>query len=139
MWHDKYKQSMHQTHEYSQHIWIIWVVWFSDLVYVYELSCCGFDSRCGLIQQIKFWFYEQMQLIQRMKYFYQWNKSSYFYSIKEIFLCNEWTIFIQRIYLLHATNSLFLHLFIQETKHLLMNFELFLFNKVNIKYMLTET
>ena len=74
-----------------------------------------------------------------MKYFYQWNKSSYSYSIKEIFLCNEWTIFIQRIYLLHATNSLYLHLFIQETKHLLMNFELFLFIKVNIKYMLTET
>ena len=139
MWHDKYKQSMRHTHEYSQHIWIIWVIWFSDLVYVNELSCFGFGSRCSLIQRIKLWFYEQIQLIQWMKYFYQWNKSSYSYSIKEIFLCNEWTIFIQRIYLLHATNSLFLHLFIQETKHLLMNFELFLFIKVNIKYMLTET
>ena len=37
---------MHHTDKYSQHSWIIWPVWPNSLVFVYELSGCGFESRC---------------------------------------------------------------------------------------------
>ena len=37
---------MHRTGKYSQHSSIIWLVWVNGWVLVYELSGCGFDSRC---------------------------------------------------------------------------------------------
>ena len=38
---------MHRTDKYSQHSSIIWSVWPSGWVFVYELSGCGFESRCS--------------------------------------------------------------------------------------------
>ena len=38
---------MHLTDKYSQHISIICPVWLNGWVFVYELSGCGFESRCG--------------------------------------------------------------------------------------------
>ena len=40
---------MHRTDKYSQHSWIIWPVWLNCSVFVYELSGCGFESRCSPI------------------------------------------------------------------------------------------
>ena len=37
---------MHRTDKYSQHCSIIWPVWLNGWVFVYELSGCGFESRC---------------------------------------------------------------------------------------------
>ena len=37
---------MHRTDKSSQHSSIIWLVWLNGLVFVYELSGCGFESRC---------------------------------------------------------------------------------------------
>ena len=37
---------MHRTDKYSQHSSIIWLVWLNGWVFVYELSGCGFESRC---------------------------------------------------------------------------------------------
>ena len=37
---------MHRTDKYAQHISIIWPVWLNGRVFVYELSGCGFESRC---------------------------------------------------------------------------------------------
>ena len=36
----------HRTDKYSQHSLIIWTVWLNGWVLVYELSGCGFESRC---------------------------------------------------------------------------------------------
>ena len=38
---------MHRTDKYSQHSSIIWPVWLNCWVFVYELSGCGFESRCS--------------------------------------------------------------------------------------------
>ena len=38
---------MHRTDKYSQHSSIIWPVWLNGLVFVYELSGCGFESSCS--------------------------------------------------------------------------------------------
>ena len=38
---------MHRTDKYSQLSSIIWPVWLNDWVFVYELSGCGFESRCS--------------------------------------------------------------------------------------------
>ena len=38
---------MHHTGKYSQHSSIIWPVWPNGWVFVYELSGCGFESRCN--------------------------------------------------------------------------------------------
>ena len=38
---------MHRTDKYSQHSSIIWPVWLNGWVFVYELSGCGFESRCS--------------------------------------------------------------------------------------------
>ena len=38
---------MHHTDKYSQHSSIIWPVWLNGLVFIYELSSCGFESRCS--------------------------------------------------------------------------------------------
>ena len=37
---------MHLTDKYSQHSSIIWPIWPNGWVVVYDLSGCGFDSRC---------------------------------------------------------------------------------------------
>ena len=37
---------MHRTDKYLQHSSIIWPVWLNGWVFVYELSGCGFESRC---------------------------------------------------------------------------------------------
>ena len=37
---------MHCTDKYSQHSSMIWLAWLNGWVFVYELSCCGFESRC---------------------------------------------------------------------------------------------
>ena len=41
---------MHCTDTFSQHssiIWIVfWRIWLNGWVFVYKLSCCGFESRC---------------------------------------------------------------------------------------------
>ena len=37
---------MRRTDKYSQHSSIIWAVWLNGCVFVYELSGCGFKSRC---------------------------------------------------------------------------------------------
>ena len=37
---------MHRTDRYSKHSSIIWPVWPNGWVFVYELSGCGFESRC---------------------------------------------------------------------------------------------
>ena len=37
---------IHRTDKYSQHSWIIWPVGQNGWVFVYELSGCGFESRC---------------------------------------------------------------------------------------------
>ena len=37
---------MHRTDKYSQHSSIFWPVWLNGWVFVYELSGCGFESRC---------------------------------------------------------------------------------------------
>ena len=38
---------MHRTDKYSQHSSVIWPVWLNGCVFVYELSGCGFKSRCS--------------------------------------------------------------------------------------------
>ena len=38
---------MHRTDKYSQFSSIIWSVWPNGWVFVYELSGCGFKSRCS--------------------------------------------------------------------------------------------
>ena len=38
---------IHCTDKYSQHSSIIWPVWLNGWVFVYELSNCGFESRCS--------------------------------------------------------------------------------------------
>ena len=38
---------MHRTDKYSQHCSIMWPVWLNGWVFVYELSGCGFVSRCS--------------------------------------------------------------------------------------------
>ena len=38
---------MHRTDKYSQHNSIIWPIWLNGRVFVYELSGCGFESRCS--------------------------------------------------------------------------------------------
>ena len=38
---------MYRTDKYSQHSSIIWPVWLNGWVFVYELSGCGFESRCS--------------------------------------------------------------------------------------------
>ena len=35
---------MHLTDKYSQHSSIIWPVWLNGLVFVYDVSGCGFES-----------------------------------------------------------------------------------------------
>ena len=37
---------MHRTNKYSQQNSIIWPVWLNGRVFVYEISGCGFESRC---------------------------------------------------------------------------------------------
>ena len=37
---------IHRTDKYCQHSSIIWPVWLNGLVFHYELSSCGFESRC---------------------------------------------------------------------------------------------
>ena len=37
---------MHCTEKYSQHNSIIWPICLNGWVFVYELSCCEFESRC---------------------------------------------------------------------------------------------
>ena len=37
---------MHRIDKYSQYSSIIWPVWLNGQVFVYELSGCGFESRC---------------------------------------------------------------------------------------------
>ena len=39
--------SRRSTDKYSQHSSIIWPVWLNGWVFVYELSGCGFESRCS--------------------------------------------------------------------------------------------
>ena len=38
---------MHRTDKHSQHSSIMWPVWLNGCVFVYELSGCGFESRCS--------------------------------------------------------------------------------------------
>ena len=38
---------MHHTDKYSQYSSIIWLIWLNVWVFVYELSGCGFESRCS--------------------------------------------------------------------------------------------
>ena len=38
---------MQRTDKYSQHSSIILPVWLNGWVFVYELSCCGFESHCS--------------------------------------------------------------------------------------------
>ena len=40
---------MHRTDENSQHSLIIWLVLLNGWAFVYELSGCGFESRCCLM------------------------------------------------------------------------------------------
>ena len=40
---------MHPTDKYSQDSSIIWPAWLKGWVFVYELSGCGFNSRCSPI------------------------------------------------------------------------------------------
>ena len=44
---------MHRTDKYSQHWSIIWPVWPNGWVFVYEVSDCGFESRCS---HLIFWY-----------------------------------------------------------------------------------
>ena len=37
---------MHRTDRCSQHSSVIWPVWLNGLVFVFEISGCGFKSRC---------------------------------------------------------------------------------------------
>ena len=37
---------MHRTDKFSQHSSIIWPNWLNGPVFLYELSGCGFESRC---------------------------------------------------------------------------------------------
>ena len=46
-WHKKNIQSNHCTDNYSQKNLTIWPVWLNGWVFVYELHCCGFESRCS--------------------------------------------------------------------------------------------
>ena len=45
---------MHHTNKYSQHSSVIWPVWLNGWVFVYELSCCGFEPSCS---QLNFRFH----------------------------------------------------------------------------------
>ena len=46
---------MYRTDKYSKLSSIIWPVWLNGWVFVYELSGCGFESRCShLILETKF-------------------------------------------------------------------------------------
>ena len=42
----RYSQ-MDRKDKYSRHSSIIWPVWLNGWMIVYELSCCGFESRCS--------------------------------------------------------------------------------------------
>ena len=45
---------MHRTDTYSQRSSFIWPVWLNGRAFIYELSGCGFESRCSrLILQIR--------------------------------------------------------------------------------------
>ena len=37
---------MQHTYKQSQHSSVTWPVWLDGWVFVYELSDCGFESRC---------------------------------------------------------------------------------------------
>ena len=50
---------MHRTDKYSQHSSIIWRVWPNGWVFVYELSGCGFESRCSHLISIHGACFEQ--------------------------------------------------------------------------------
>ena len=43
---------MHCTDKYSQHSSIIWPVWLNGLVFLYELTGRGFESRCCHLHSI---------------------------------------------------------------------------------------
>ena len=58
---------MHRTDKYSQHSSIIWPVWLNGSVFVYELSGCGFESRCC---QAKPQLRKHLILICAKKYIY---------------------------------------------------------------------
>ena len=49
----KTHSQMHRTDKYSQHSSIIWPVWPNGWVFVYEVSDCGFESRCS---HLIFWY-----------------------------------------------------------------------------------
>ena len=38
---------MPRTDKYSKHSLIVWPVWLNSWVFVYQLSGCGFESRCS--------------------------------------------------------------------------------------------
>ena len=38
---------MRDTDKHSQHSSIIWLIWLNGLVFIYELSGCGFESCCS--------------------------------------------------------------------------------------------
>ena len=47
---------MHRTDKYSQHSFIIRPVWLNGWVFLYELSSCGFESRCSRLNIFEFDF-----------------------------------------------------------------------------------
>ena len=52
---------MHHTDKYSPHSSIIWAVWLNDWVFVYKLSCYGFESPYSHLNNIGFVVHEEIQ------------------------------------------------------------------------------
>ena len=71
---------MHRTDKYSRHSSIIWPVWLNGWVYVYELSDCGFDSRCYRSQMFK-WVLNTS--LNKKKFFYKFRNHLSIVKTKE--------------------------------------------------------
>ena len=57
---------MHRTDKYSQHGAIIWSVWLNSWVFVYNLSGCGFESRCSHLFKV---IYQNSHCSKKISFF----------------------------------------------------------------------
>ena len=79
---------MLRTDKYSQHSSIIWPVWLNGWVFNYELSGCGFESRCShlglcFLKTLQTFYFSKVFYIVRLlrsvtslKYFTSFNSSN---------------------------------------------------------------
>ena len=73
-WHDKTYSQMHRTRKYSQHSAVILQIWLNGWVFVYELSGCGFESRCSHLNSFC-WFLEKSSWLDIWYKYQFWRRS----------------------------------------------------------------